>query len=52
MRRFDQDTLFDRMAERGALTAPLMAALAEGIARFHRDAEIRARPAARPACAP
>ena len=41
MRRFDQDTLFDRMAERGALTAPLMEALAEAIARFHRDAEIK-----------
>ena len=41
MRRFDQDTLFDRMAERGALTVPLMETLAEAIARFHRDAEIK-----------
>jgi aminoglycoside phosphotransferase family enzyme len=41
MRRFDQDTLFDRMAERGALDAQLMEALAAAIARFHRDAEIR-----------
>jgi hypothetical protein len=41
MRRFDQETLFDRMAERGALTAPMMEALAEAIARFHREAEIR-----------
>jgi aminoglycoside phosphotransferase family enzyme/predicted kinase len=41
MRRFDQDTLFDRMAERGLLTAPLMEALAEAIARFHKAAEVR-----------
>jgi aminoglycoside phosphotransferase family enzyme len=41
MRRFDQDTLFDRMAERGALTASHMEQLAEAIARFHRAAEIK-----------
>jgi aminoglycoside phosphotransferase family enzyme/predicted kinase len=40
MRRFDQDTLFDRMAESGRLTLPLMLALAEQIARFHAEAEI------------
>lgn len=41
MRRFDQETLFDRMAERGALTPPVMEELAEAIARFHGEAEIR-----------
>jgi aminoglycoside phosphotransferase family enzyme/predicted kinase len=40
MRRFDQETLFDRMAERGQLSAPLMFDLAEQIARFHAAAEI------------
>jgi aminoglycoside phosphotransferase family enzyme/predicted kinase len=35
MRRFDEDGLFDRMAERGALTPALMAALGVRIARFH-----------------
>jgi hypothetical protein len=40
MRRFDQDTLFDRLAERAALTPALMLALAEEIARFHAEAEI------------
>jgi len=40
MRRFDQDTLFDRMAERNGLTPPLMLELAEQIARFHAEAEI------------
>ncbi|WP_425450300.1 AAA family ATPase [Virgifigura deserti] len=37
MRRFDQADLFDRLAERGALTPPLMLELAETIARFHAD---------------
>lgn len=40
MRRFDQATLFDRMAEGGRLTPPLMLALAEQIVRFHAAAEI------------
>jgi uncharacterized protein len=35
MHRFDEDRLLDRMAERGALTAELMAALGARIARFH-----------------
>jgi len=35
MRRFDEDGLLDRMAERGALTAEIMAALGERIARYH-----------------
>ena len=42
MRRFDQDTLFDRMAERGQLSNTLMFDLAEQIARFHAAAEIDA----------
>lgn len=41
MKRFDGDTLFDRMAERRALTVPLMETLADGIAAFHADAERR-----------
>jgi uncharacterized protein len=40
MRRFDQDTLFDRMAESKALPPALMLELAEEIARFHAEAEI------------
>jgi aminoglycoside phosphotransferase family enzyme/predicted kinase len=40
MRRFDQDALFDRMAERGQLTRPLMLELADRIAEFHRAAEV------------
>jgi aminoglycoside phosphotransferase family enzyme/predicted kinase len=35
MRRFDEDGLLDRMAERGALTPELMAALGTRIARYH-----------------
>lgn len=45
MRRFDQDTLFDRMAERGALTPALIADLAEAIADFHDRAETGCRDA-------
>lgn len=41
MARFDQDTLFDRMAQRHALTPALMIALADAIARFHEAAERR-----------
>ncbi|HXQ41188.1 MAG TPA: AAA family ATPase [Candidatus Udaeobacter sp.] len=40
MRRFDQDALFDHLAARGALDARLMRDLADGIAAFHREAEI------------
>jgi aminoglycoside phosphotransferase family enzyme/predicted kinase len=35
MRRFDEDGLLDRMAERGQLTPEIMAALGERIARYH-----------------
>ncbi len=41
MRRFDQDLLFDRMAERGALTADHIMELADEIAGFHGAAEQR-----------
>ncbi len=41
MRRFDQDTLLDRMATRGELTAELILALADEVARFHTAAERR-----------
>ncbi|OZI60601.1 AAA family ATPase [Bordetella genomosp. 11] len=40
MARFDEETLFDRMATRGALTAPLMTRLAHAIAAFHQDAPV------------
>jgi len=43
MRRFDDGNLFDRMAERGELTAELMAALGARIASFHAGlASVRA----------
>ncbi|HEY2874823.1 MAG TPA: AAA family ATPase [Reyranella sp.] len=35
MRRFDEDGLLDRMAERGRLTPGLMAALGARVARYH-----------------
>ena len=41
MRRFDQDLLFDRMAERGALTADHITELADEIAAFHGAAAQR-----------
>jgi aminoglycoside phosphotransferase family enzyme/predicted kinase len=41
MTRFDQDTLFDRLAERGRLDVALMEGLATAIARFHADAAAR-----------
>ena len=41
MRRFEQDALFDRMAERGALAEANIADLADAVARFHGDAEAR-----------
>ena len=41
MARFPDESLFDRMAERQALTLPLMHRLAERIAAFHREAAPR-----------
>src|SRR5262245_58728700 len=41
MQRFDQEALFDRLAESGRLGVELMAPLAMTIARFHRAAEQR-----------
>jgi aminoglycoside phosphotransferase family enzyme/predicted kinase len=41
MRRFDQDLLFDRMAERGELSADHILELADEIAVFHEAAERR-----------
>ncbi len=43
MRRFAQDDLFDRMADRGALTPALMHDLGLAIARLHLAAEITPR---------
>jgi aminoglycoside phosphotransferase family enzyme/predicted kinase len=40
MRRFDQATLFDRLADAGRLTPGLLRALADSIAAFHGAAEI------------
>lgn len=40
MARLDQEALFDRMADRGALTAGLMRELAETIGSFHAGAEV------------
>ena len=40
MARFDEETLFDRMAARGALTQSLLTETARTIARFHADAAI------------
>ncbi len=42
MRRFRQDALFDRMAQRGALTVEHVEDLAEEVAAFHDTAERRA----------
>ncbi len=41
MARFDQDTLFDRLAERHELDIGLMDGLADAIARLHAQAEPR-----------
>jgi aminoglycoside phosphotransferase family enzyme/predicted kinase len=38
MQRFDQDDLFDAMAQRGALDAKMIVRLADVIATFHEDA--------------
>jgi aminoglycoside phosphotransferase family enzyme/predicted kinase len=40
MRRFDQASLFDRLARADALTRPLLTALAREIARFHATADV------------
>ncbi|KUJ86172.1 hypothetical protein AVO45_04220 [Ruegeria marisrubri] len=40
MRRFDRTKEFDRLAERGALDVPLAEALADVVARMHRDAPV------------
>ena len=40
MRRFDQDRLFDRMAEAGTLTRDLILDLADRVAAFHAAAEL------------
>ncbi len=42
MMRFDQDTLFDRLAERGRLDVALMEGLAVAILRLHAVATMRA----------
>jgi len=39
MRRFDQDALFDQLAQRGALDEDLIEALADTVAQFHETAE-------------
>lgn len=41
MRRFDQSTLFDRMAQDGRLTPRLIDLLADEVAVLHRGAEVR-----------
>jgi uncharacterized protein len=41
MRRFDQDMLFDRLAERGRLALAIMAPLADAIARLHASMAAR-----------
>ncbi len=43
MTRFDEDTLFDRLARLGALDRDAMEDLAEAVARLHGQAEARAR---------
>ncbi len=41
MRRFDEDTLFDRLAARGGLDVAMMEGLADAIVRLHASAERR-----------
>ena len=43
MTRFDQDTLFDRLARLGALDRPAMEDLADAVARLHGEAVERGR---------
>ena len=40
MARFDEDTLFDRLAQKGGLDRTLMEDLADSIAAFHHNAEV------------
>jgi aminoglycoside phosphotransferase family enzyme/predicted kinase len=40
MRRFPQEALFSHLADAGQLTPDLMRRLADGIAAFHREAEV------------
>jgi aminoglycoside phosphotransferase family enzyme len=40
MNRFDQDELFDRLAQRGRLDVAMMTRLATAVAAFHRDADL------------
>ena len=40
MLRFDQDCLFDRLAEKGRLTPAIMTDMAHAIARFHKEAPV------------
>lgn len=40
MQRFDQDTLFSRLAASGRLDAALLTELARNIAAFHREAQV------------
>ncbi len=40
MARFDEDTLFDRLARQGKLDRRLIEELAAAVARFHREAEV------------
>jgi aminoglycoside phosphotransferase family enzyme/predicted kinase len=40
MRRFDQNCLFDRMADQRRLTSPLLRNLTDEIVRFHAQAEV------------
>ncbi|MCH8237271.1 MAG: AAA family ATPase, partial [Proteobacteria bacterium] len=42
MKRFDEDTLFDRLARKGGLDRAMMEDLADAIAEFHQNAEPRA----------
>jgi aminoglycoside phosphotransferase family enzyme/predicted kinase len=42
MARFDDDALFDRLAEEGRLTPALVVTLGDTIAAFHRNAEVTA----------
>ncbi len=41
MNRFDQDALFDRLAQQGRLDVRMMVRLAVAVAAFHRDAAAR-----------
>lgn len=41
MRRFDEDSLFSHMAERGALTEAHITDLADSVASFHTEAAVR-----------